>query len=138
MRTNKEESKLSKSKHNYTQYSNKKNLEAADNVVTTEAFVEPEVFETTVAAPIEPAEIKMVNETVETVVLPEIVTGVVVDCAKLNIRVAPNATATVACVLNAASEIEIDVTKSTDEWFHVCTAAGIEGYCMRKFVEAHL
>lgn len=136
MKTNKEESKLSKHKHNYTQYSNKNNnyVEAID--VMSEPVVE--VDETTIAAPVEPAEIKMVEETVETVALPKTVTGIVVDCIKLNVRVAPNTTAAVACVVNAASEIEIDVAKSTDEWFHVCTAAGIEGYCMRKFIKASL
>lgn len=130
----------SKSKHNYTQYSNnKKNpAEEIEQVDAIEAAVENEAFDTVVSTPVEPVEIDMVNETVETVVLPETVTGVVVDCTKLNIRVAPNTTATVACVVDVASKIEIDVAKSTDEWFHVCTAAGIEGYCMRKFVEAHL
>lgn len=127
---------MSKHKHNYTQYSNKNNnyVEAID--VMSEPVVE--VDETTIAAPVEPLEIKMVEETVDTVAIPKTVTGIVVDCSKLNVRVAPNTTATVACVLNAASEIEIDVAKSTDEWFHVCTAAGIEGYCMRKFVKASL
>lgn len=137
------------SKHNYSQYS-KKNENVApvavedevttpevdvetvvDTVVAPEVKMEVELSETT-AAP------ELVNETVETAAIPETVKGIVANCAKLNVRVAPNASATIACVLDAKSEIEIDMAKSTDEWFCVCTVAGTEGYCMRKFVNAYL
>lgn len=130
------------SKHNYSQYSDKKNYTSkADEIVETEesGVVAPDrdvvlAIEEVEAIP----EIDIVNETVETVCVPETVTGVVVDCTNLNVRVAPQAIADVACVIGAATEVEINVAKSTDEWFHVCTAAGVEGYCMRKFVKAHL
>ena len=123
------------SRHNYSQYSKQNNepveVENVDVIVdelvpavdvTVEPVVEPEVVE--------------VEET--DVSAPETVTGVVSGCAKLNVRVNPCASADVVCVLDGASEIEINVEKSTDEWFSVCTATGIEGYCMRKFVEARL
>lgn len=112
-------------KHNYSQYANKKNDNddmTGDWVTPTYTAVEPE----------------LVVETVETVELPKKVTGVVNNCARLNVRSKPDATADVVCVLNAKFEVEIDVTKSNDEWFSVCTAAGIEGYCMKKFVDARL
>lgn len=119
------------SKHNYSQYSNKKNNRPNDpvkpNVESTKA---PEVK--MVAKP------NVVQETVETVTLPETVEGVVSGCAKLNVRTEPNITAEVVCVLDIMSEIEIDVEQSNAEWFKICTATGIEGYCMRKYVEAHL
>lgn len=145
------------SKHNYNQYSNKnkqnnpnsnnpisqqkkpgriepKEVEVKPMVAKTEPKVEIKPTPKPVAAP----EVKMVEETVETVALPETVEGTVVNCAKLNVRVAPDITSEVVGVLDAMSEIEINVAKSTDEWFHVCTAIGIEGYCMRKFIEAYL
>lgn len=122
-------------KHNYSQYSNKnKNFEVDDEVVETvdpieeDAVIEPAVEET----------VTLVEETVETVTLPETVNGTVIGCIKLNVRVNPSATADVVCVLDAKSEIKINVAKSDNEWFSVCTATGIEGYCMRKFVEANL
>lgn len=113
-------------KHNYSQYSNKKKAKTPEIAVPevkmeVESTVEPEV----VVAPI-------VCEPVATV------EGVVVNCAKLNVRVKPSIDADVVCVLNVASEIEIDLDKSTDDWFAVCTATGVEGYCMRKFVNACL
>ena len=83
-------------------------------------------------------EVKLVEETVDTVSLPETVAGIVANCAKLNVREEPDLDAKIVCVLDVMSEIEIDVAKSTDEWFKVCTAIGVEGYCMRKFVDAYL
>lgn len=120
------------SKHNYSQYSKKNNKPAVDAT-------------TTVSAPKIPMEIKMEPvpvsvEPIETVEItqPEtskVTIGTVVGCIKLNVRVAPNSMATVAGVLDRKSEVKIDTSKSTDEWFCVCTAAGVDGYCMRKFIE---
>lgn len=134
----KEEIRLSR--HNYSQYSNKnkkndenkvdETVDVTEEAAAQEVEVTPEVVDTPVVEPVE--------ETVETVALPKTVTGVVVNCAKLNMRAKPNANAAVICVLNAASEIEINIEESTDEWFRVYTATGVDGYCMRKFVEAHL
>lgn len=129
------------SNHNYTQYSNYKK----STVVEPVTEVAPEVVENEPINPtievVETPDVEAAIETVETVAVPdpdETIEGVIVNCAKLNVRVAPNATADVATILNVASEIKIDLTKSTDEWYHVCTATGVEGYCMRKFVEARL
>ena len=124
------------SKHNYSQYSNKNKPAEVENVEVVEEEVTPIVEEETVIIP----EIDQAEENVETVTLPAAVTvtGQVVNCAKLNVRANPSAGADVVCVLDAASEIEINVEKSTSEWFNVCTATGVEGYCMRKFVAADL
>lgn len=120
------------SKHNYTQYSNKKR--SFDNPVANPGFVET----TVVSAMTPPSEVDVVEETVETVTLPKMVTGVVVNCAKLNVRETPSISGEVVCVLNAASEFEIDVNGSNREWFKICTASGVDGYCMRKYVNAQL
>ena len=133
------------SNHNYTKYSNKKfDNEVKEpkqpEIVVEQFSVESEVEineipdVTTTNAP----EVALVEETVETVTLPETVTGVVANCTKLNVRVAPVAGAEVTCVLDAKTEVEINLANSTDEWFSICTAAGVDGYCMRKFVEASL
>lgn len=127
-------------KRNYSQYSNKHKNESPveesvveETVNIDETASEPEIIVENTAP-----EIKVVEETVETVALPEIVVGVVVDCTKLNVRAKAKVTAEVVCVLDAASEVKIDVAKSTKDWFKVCTASGVEGYCMRKFVKASL
>lgn len=127
------------SNHNYSQYSNnnkkKKNYNKpnVDETVVQEAAVEeivPEVV-TTVAAPIEPVEIKM-DTTKAEVKTP--VVGIVAGCSKLNVRAKPAIDADVMVILDANAEVVINPTRSTNEWVKVTTAAGVEGYCMRKFV----
>lgn len=124
---------MSRSKHNYTQYS-KKNEETYIAPEVTEEVETVDVMQMSV----EPAVPELVDVTVETVDVPELVTGTVVNCAKLNVREKPDVTSASLCVLNAASELEVNVNESTPEWFRVITATGVEGYCMRKFINANL
>lgn len=156
------------SKHNYSQYSNKKN-DRKPEVVGANAPVndrKPNVPKSMVEEPVvEPVQVKMestetiepiaptidlvqettsglqpslVHETVDTVTLPETVKGIVANCAKLNVRANPSINAEIVDVLDVMTEIQIDVNKSNNEWLKIYTATGNEGYCMRKFVEAHL
>lgn len=60
--------------------------------------------------------------------------GVVVDCAKLNVREAPQLDAEVVCTINRETEVMIYEQESTDEFYKVCLASGIEGFCMKKFI----
>lgn len=126
------------SKHNYSQYSKKKYV---DNMTVADQVADVESFETIVAATDNASvtpEVKMVVETVDTVILPKTVTGFVTNCSKLNVRVNPDVTAEVVCILDSATEVVINLDNSTNEWFSICTAAGVEGFCMRKFVNAKL
>ena len=132
------------SKHNYNQYSNRKNNRetfVGDETVN-ETNITPETPEVKMEVvnelPAQTPVIDVVQETVDTVTLPETVTGTVVNCAKLNVRAEASANAEVVDVLAVNTEIEINVEKSNNEWFNVCTASGINGYCMRKFVNANL
>lgn len=125
--------------HNYSQYSkfnkNEINEEAVNEVEETGAVVE-----NTIDTTVEP-EITATPETTtipETDVPPIPVIGTVINCAKLNVRVKPLADAAVLCVLDANSEIEVRVEKSTNEWVNVVTATGVEGFCMRRFVKVDL
>ncbi len=122
------------SKHNYSQYSDKKktnNMQSKPNKAVTSTIPKS-------SSPEVKMEVELIQETVNTVTLPKTVAGVVVNCAKLNVREEPSADADVVCVLDVMSEIKVDVTKSDGEWLKVHTATGVEGYCMRKFVDAHL
>lgn len=134
------------SKHNYSQYSNKNkdnrkagvDANASDNRKAGANTNTSAKTETPSYAKPQAPEVKLVEETVNTVSLPETVAGIVANCAKLNVRAEPDLDAEIVSVLDVMSEIEIDVANSTDEWFKVCTAIGVEGYCMRKFVDAYL
>ncbi len=74
-----------------------------------------------------PEDIK-VEEVVEDII------GVVTDCLKLNIRKEPNKDSDVVVIVTCLDELKIDPDASTDDWYAVCTASGIEGFCMKKFV----
>lgn len=128
------------SNHNYSQYSSNKKKKNY-NKLKEETFVHVDVAEneivpdvvTTVAVPVEPVEVKMEAPKAE---VKASVTGIVVGCSKLNVRSKPAIDADILVVLEVNSEIVIDPARSTNEWVKVTTAAGVEGYCMRKFVSA--
>lgn len=92
-----------------------------------ESFIEPnELLDEHEVVEVEPATVEEVQ--------PAFVSGRVVDCAKLNVREQPDRTADVVCVLEKNTEVEIDTTVDNDGWYHICTAAGIEGYCMKEYI----
>lgn len=123
--------RLSKHNHNYSQYSNKKrnNNDREAPMNATKVDNKPEVVQ---------PKPQLVQETVETVTLPETVEGFVVNCAKLNVRESASIRSSVVCVLDVMSDIRVDVNRTTDKWVYVYTATGLEGYCMREYIDAHL
>lgn len=64
----------------------------------------------------------------------EIKIGLVVDCKKLNIRERPAVDAPIICAVVYQTELMINENESFEEFYKVCTDAGIEGFCMKKFV----
>lgn len=80
------------------------------------------------------------NETIETVeekpmeIETKRIFGVVTDCLCLNIRSGPSSDSQILSELQCLSEVEIDNNKSTEDWYHICNASGIEGYCMKKYI----
>lgn len=69
----------------------------------------------------------------EPVVKP--VTGYVVNCAKLNVRNEPKPNSEILCTIEQDSEVEIDEAQSTEDFYKICSAAGIEGYCVKYFIK---
>lgn len=131
--------------HNYSQYSNNKKNKTVPAAKTEETL--PAVNASEIAAP----EAKMTVdqtpvvepfvETVETKEVPEMVSGTVANCTKLNVRTKPSLTADVVTVIAAGEKVTINVAESNREWF--CVAVdngehGYNGYCMKKFVTAKL
>lgn len=70
---------------------------------------------------------------VEEAVIP-VATGKVTDCDKLNVRRAPSLNATVVCQIARNADVTIDEDKSNAEWYSVCTEAGVNGFCMKKYI----
>lgn len=60
--------------------------------------------------------------------------GIVTNCLRLNVRKTPSPTAEVLCTVDAKHDLVIDMDESTDDYYKICTEAGIEGYCVKYFV----
>lgn len=65
---------------------------------------------------------------------PKKVKGTVVGCARLNVREQMNLKSAVLCVLPVFSEVKVIADEVHDEWYHVFTKTGIEGFCMKKYI----
>ena len=123
---------MSNKHRDYTKYA-KTQDEPAMAIIDAPSFEE-------VIDPAEPAEavepIEVVEPAIETVIetVPAPKIGRVFGCTSLNVRKAPKTNATVICTINCHAEVEIDELESTDDFYKICTASGIEGYCMKKFI----
>lgn len=104
------------SKHNYTNYSKPQEAPAA-----------PEVKEETPVTE-EPAAPETTPEEVDTVI------GVVTECVKLNVRKEPVADAEILTTIPLGAEVQVDIFESTEDFYKVCTGAGVEGYCVKDYI----
>lgn len=60
--------------------------------------------------------------------------GVVTDCLRLNIRKEPISDGEILTIIDALSEVMVDIDAASGEFYKVCTASGIEGFCMKKYI----
>ena len=70
--------------------------------------------------------------------VPESVSGTVVDCMKLNVRSAPNSSASIIHVLDVNTKVSVDTTKMTTDWYYIYTDTGVKGYCLKTNIRIHL
>lgn len=123
--------------HNfYNKYSdNKQNSEKNE---VTEEMLNPLAVEAeeTVTEIFENVIEETINEELinESPVVIEEVKGYITNCLKLNVRAEASKAAEVLCVLEDDAEVIIDLENSTVDFYKVCTSAGVEGYCMKKFI----
>ena len=119
------------SKHkNYNKMYNSGNTEANPEepvVLMGPIFMEePAVVEVPVEEPM---------VTIEEVQVPAYAVGVVANCNSLNVREHPDRSAAVITVLRAGSEVQVDVGAKLDTWVHVYTATGLDGFCMKEYID---
>ena len=62
------------------------------------------------------------------------VTGVVVNCERLNVRRNPRKDAPIVCAIDKNSEVEIDEDGSNQYFYKICTASGVEGFCVKDYI----
>lgn len=58
----------------------------------------------------------------------------VINVSLLNIRVAPNIDSDVVTVVKEGTILEISDEESTDDFYKVYLANGVDGFCMKQFV----
>lgn len=108
------------SRKNYTKYSSKKEenkiKEEQENIVSDQESNESNFLD----------EIKNVEDIA--------VTGIVTSCVKLNVRKEPNKDSDIISVLNQYTEVNIDLTNSTEDFYKITTFDGLDGYCMKRFI----
>ncbi len=63
-----------------------------------------------------------------------LLTGVVTDCFRLNIRKEPDKAADIVTVVDILTQLKIDEKQSTDNWYYVLDGNGNYGYCMKQYV----
>lgn len=60
--------------------------------------------------------------------------GNVVKCSKLNVREKPSSDAKILCELKRGSIVLIEPENSTDIFYKIITITGIEGYCVKEYI----
>ena len=93
--------------------------------------VEPKVEEPVV----EPVVEEVAEEAVETEEVKSVVTGVVINCCKLNVRAEPKDGADIVCVIDESTNLVINKEESENGFWKVCTASGAEGFCMCQYIK---
>lgn len=60
--------------------------------------------------------------------------GVVTECVRLNVRKTPSADGEIAAIIDCLTSVVVDLESSTDEFYKISSANGIEGFCMKKYI----
>lgn len=80
-------------------------------------------------------EINELNETdVIDVNVEETTEGYITNCKKLYVREKADKNSDHLCIIGESDKVLIDLEKSTEDFYKVCTTSGVEGYCMKKFI----
>ena len=111
--------------HNYNNYSKPAN----NKVEKTEPEVRTENLEDEIPVSETDTEVQETKGEVEVAI-----SGKVVDCDLLNVREQASVDANVVCLISKYDEVMINKNESTEDFYKVCTATGIEGYCMKRFI----
>lgn len=115
----------------YTKYSREPQMTKEDTIEPVQELAVE--VETPIVEPIQEPEVKPV---IEPTTFPATTTkaGFVYGCSRLNVRSEPRSTANIVCEIENKTEVEIDLDNSTDDFYKVCLASGIEGFCVKTYI----
>lgn len=106
--------------------------------------VEEPVEETAVVPEVEPVDVLAEDAlTPQEPVVPQpepaqeapVKKGVVVNCDKLNVRKAPTKGSEAIAKITKGNEVIINEAESKGGFYKISTVSGIEGYCMKAYIE---
>lgn len=60
--------------------------------------------------------------------------GTVVNCESLQILETPDEDSMILGVIPMLTEVMIKQDESTEDYYKICTATSLEGYCQKKFI----
>ena len=106
-----------------------------ERVEETTPVAAESVKEEVVAEPVKEEVVEKVEAPVERVKAEVVVEATVVGCTLLNVRAEANADAEVVCRIKEDDVVHVTKKESTKDFYKVCTAAGIEGFCMKQFIK---
>lgn len=96
------------------------------------AVVEPEVTAAEVVE--EPAEVKE-TKPAKAPKKPKTAKGVVSNCASLRVRKDPSVKSNnIISVIDANTEVEINLDESKESWYKITTKGGVTGFCMKDYI----
>lgn len=113
---------------------NKNNNERVNNVSEENIVVNEQVSEVNDSPETEVIESEEISETdTNEKAVPEIV-GIVIECETLRVRKEPSLDGEILTTIHKGSQVVIDLDKSTKDFYKISYVAGVEGYCMKKFI----
>ena len=126
-------------KHNYSKYyTTEGDVTEPETVTTATSAADEYTVEASMNDNIEPDVTTADVQEQEPDVAPDAVAGVVSNCNKLNVRSEPSLAASVLCVLDGGDKVTVALNTAPAGWYHVTTAAGVNGWCMSKYVDTCL
>lgn len=60
--------------------------------------------------------------------------ALIVNCHLLAVRKEPNLDAELVCELPSSTNLVVEDQGTYGKFYKICTPAGIEGYCLKKFI----
>lgn len=75
-----------------------------------------------------------VDEAAPAEVMKNFTSGVVTECVRLNVRKTPYPDGDVVSIIDCLTDVMIDLESSTDKFYKISTATGVEGFCMKKYI----
>lgn len=119
---------------NYSAFSEKKEKKENKEVIETPTTEEVS-FEVSTEEPIHEVEDE-VNQVVEETTVETVneVNGFVDGCDKLYVRKEPNTDSEPIATIDRSTSLVICLENSTEDFYKVKTSEGVEGFCMKKFI----